>query len=256
VSDYLWDKSGSDPEVERLEQALQPLAFRGAPPVLPSRRSVGRTAFLAGGLAAAALMALLLWRPWRPLPPALGIAGGHAVVAGAWLESGADTLRLELGNLGSVELQPATRARVLGPGHLELDHGALRAKIDAPPRAFSIETRWARVIDLGCAFELAVDEKGRGRLRVTEGSVALVQEGHEVVVRAGSEQALGDPEPPPVLPNIEYHPPVKPKLVVKKPQHAQPQPKTPAKTPTQKAKETDPGLRLQHDSLKDLDRSL
>ncbi len=36
MSDYLWDQSGSDPDVQQLEAALSGLAYDGDPPVLPS----------------------------------------------------------------------------------------------------------------------------------------------------------------------------------------------------------------------------
>ena len=110
MSDYLWDKSGGDPEIQRLETALRPLAYSGAPPVLPHPRP-RLSWWLAGAGAAAALMALLVWRPWCPQPPAS--IDGRAVVAGEWLESGAATLHLGLGALGSLDLAPSTRARML-----------------------------------------------------------------------------------------------------------------------------------------------
>jgi pilus assembly protein CpaB len=35
MSDYLWDKTGSDPDIEALEQSLAGLAYDGDPPLLP-----------------------------------------------------------------------------------------------------------------------------------------------------------------------------------------------------------------------------
>ena len=78
---YLWDKSGPpDPQVERLERLLSPLADPGAPLVLPAEaparieapRAAARRPILAWSLAAAAVLvvaagvALLLpARGWR-----------------------------------------------------------------------------------------------------------------------------------------------------------------------------------------------
>ena len=38
MSDYLFDKAGeADPEIERLERLLAPMAYRGVAPALPRR---------------------------------------------------------------------------------------------------------------------------------------------------------------------------------------------------------------------------
>jgi hypothetical protein len=284
VSDYLWDKSGSDPEVERLETALAPLAYSGAVPKLPRRRSpIG--AWVAAGLAAAALLSLVIWPPWAPR--AVAWSSGHAVASGQWLEGPAE---LQLGALGSVQLGPSTRARMLGEGRMELDHGTLTARISAAPRRFSIDTRYARLIDLGCAFTLTVDAAGSGEVVVTEGSVALARDGREVVVPLGlhcSFTAAGIAGPVAMPTEAPRHveendtvmvtaPPKKPVKNIAAPQKNAPQKtppaqkepppkaslqKTPPATPTQKAapqkepQKTDPGLKLHHDSLRDLERS-
>jgi len=122
VSDYLWDKSGEDADVERLEQTLAPMRYRGRPPRLPRRR----LPFMRAAIAlAAAAVAVLLWRPWGP---ALYSPDGK------WLETSEQTT-LEVAGMGTITLLPGTRAR---PGHgtVELDHGTVLAKIFAPPRRF------------------------------------------------------------------------------------------------------------------------
>ena len=82
-------------------------------------------------------------------------------------------MRLRVADIGSVELGPATRARIVATGaarhELALERGSLVATIDAPPRRFVVATPRALVTDLGCAFELTVDEAGRGRLAVRAG---------------------------------------------------------------------------------------
>jgi hypothetical protein len=57
----------------------------------------------------------------------------------------------------------------------------------APPRLFVIDTPGMSAVDLGCAYELAVDAEGRTHLEVTSGAVSL--EGHGLIayVAAGSE---------------------------------------------------------------------
>ena len=78
MDEYLWNKTGSDPEIERIEAALKSFAYRPAgPPVLhakqmmlnPPRRSLFRLSFsfAVGLLALAALgLAWLLLRNERP----------------------------------------------------------------------------------------------------------------------------------------------------------------------------------------------
>jgi ferric-dicitrate binding protein FerR (iron transport regulator) len=257
VSDYLWDKSGEDADVERLEQALAPMRYRGRPPRLPRRLPFVRAAM---ALAAAAI-ALILWRPWAP---ALYSLDGEWVVAnGRWT--------LEVAGMGTVTLLPGTRARP-GKGTVELDHGTLLAKISAPPRRFSVVTKYAVIFDLGCAFEVAADENGV-RVKVTEGSVAVAQDGRENVLAAGAEATLPAKKAAVIAPKTEAPkteapkaeapktetPKAKteaPKLKVMTPKpvtnHAAPQKKEAPKQPAKK----DDGLHLQHDSLKDLEHGL
>ncbi|MGZ3425176.1 MAG: FecR domain-containing protein [Polyangia bacterium] len=239
MSDYLFDKEGEpEPEVERLERLLAPVAYRGAPPRLPQRRP-RRTFVVAAAMTAmaAALVAILIARPWRPgaswaatvrdgsaTRDGQPIAGETRLPVGAWIETQSGRVRLVVADIGTVELAPATRARIVATGparhQLELARGTLAARIDAPPRRFVVTTPRAVVTDLGCAFELTVDESGRGRLVVTEGKVAVSSgEEREVVVHAGArveltERGPGEPyvphagptSPPPPSPIAPHAP--------------------------------------------------
>ncbi|MFO0615493.1 MAG: FecR domain-containing protein [Polyangiaceae bacterium] len=117
-----------------------------------------------------------------------------------WFETdGSSRVILEVADLGRVELAPSTRLRILpakGPDsarpgqknehRLELDHGTLNARIDAPPRLFIVETKAAAAVDLGCAYTLEVGEDGSGLLRVGKGEVALeTSSGRAAVVHRG-----------------------------------------------------------------------
>ncbi|MEQ1762581.1 MAG: hypothetical protein ABL984_05465 [Pyrinomonadaceae bacterium] len=79
MDEYLWNKTGSDPEIERIEAALKVLAYRPAPPpelpakqqkVTAPRRSFFRLSlsFAAGFLALVAIgsMWLLRWNGQHP----------------------------------------------------------------------------------------------------------------------------------------------------------------------------------------------
>jgi ferric-dicitrate binding protein FerR (iron transport regulator) len=242
VSDYLFDKQGEpDPEVERLEGLLGSLGYRGAPLRLPARRR-RRPMWVAGGLSAlaAALVALLIAGRWRAQRTG-ALAGWAATVrdgaatidgrpltgagrlpVGAWLETASGRARLAVADVGSVEVAPGTRVRIVASGaarhELQLAHGTLAAVIDAPPRHFVVTTPRAVVTDLGCAFELTVDDAGRGRLAVSGGRVA-VSDGaaREVVVGAGAGVELSEHGPgvpfaadvaaPPLPPQTPLAPP-------------------------------------------------
>jgi ferric-dicitrate binding protein FerR (iron transport regulator) len=212
VSDYLFDKQGEpDPEVERLERVLSPLAYRGVAPRLPQRRA--RRGYVVAAtlsaIAAAMLLALLLARPWHPAASGWaatvrdGAASrdGHALTGatqlpvGAWLDTGSAHVRLVVADIGTVELSPRTRARIVATGptrhELQLERGTLVAAIDAPPRRFVVATPRAVVTHLGCAVEQSVDESGR--LVVTGGRVAVLAGGApEVVVPAGARVDLSE----------------------------------------------------------------
>jgi len=97
---------------------------------------------------------------------------------GAWLETPATSrVRIDFGAIGKLDVSPGTKLRVLrstqDEQRLELARGRVHAKIDAPPRLFVIQTRAAVAVDLGCEYELEVDDAGAGKLVVKNGFVAL-----------------------------------------------------------------------------------
>ena len=70
MDEYLWNKKGSDPEIEQIEAALRSLAYRPtAPPVLPAKQfafTVAPRSFFRFGVsfAAAALAFLAFGTGW------------------------------------------------------------------------------------------------------------------------------------------------------------------------------------------------
>ena len=121
----------------------------------------------------------------RPFRPGESLATGPAVA------------NLTVGTIGRVELDTATRVRLLAAratGHrLALERGTLRAEILAPPRLFVVETPSGTAIDLGCAYTLEVDSTGNSTIVVTAGWVefasgtrtALIPAGFRVVTHQG-----------------------------------------------------------------------
>lgn len=113
------------------------------------------------------------------------------IVAGQWLETDAiSRLRISLGRIGQVTLEPNTRLRLVAAHRREyrlaLARGTLRAKIWAPPRLFLVETPAALAVDLGCVYTLHVDGNGAGLLRVHSGRVLLEDKSRESIVPGGA----------------------------------------------------------------------
>jgi predicted anti-sigma-YlaC factor YlaD len=127
----------------------------------------------------------LPWRQWTvtriagtPIVGASPIRGTGRLRVGEWVTTdAASRARIQVGEIGEVEVEPNTRVRLLemrARAHrMALARGALAARVSAPPRLFYVETPAAVAVDLGCAYRLEVDEKGSGRLRVLLGRVAL-----------------------------------------------------------------------------------
>jgi hypothetical protein len=208
--DYLWDGSGEpDPEIQRLEALLRPL--RGTRPA-PERGALRhRPASSFGGwraLAAAAAVALALagvLNRGRPAEPAAawdlawleGASWPQARVVretrlgvGEWIDTGEGRARLSVGEIGEVQLEPATRVGLLDAGdrshRLSLSRGLLHAMIWAPPGQFLVDTPAAVAVDLGCRYTLEVADDGAGLLRVEAGWVGFESRGLQSLVPAGA----------------------------------------------------------------------
>jgi hypothetical protein len=122
---------------------------------------------------------------------------------GAWLETGpSDAAELAVADIGSLTIHGDSRVRLVGTGpdqhRLELARGRVSASVVAPPRLFVVDTPAATAVDLGCAYELDVDETARTRLHVTSGAVSLergetvawVPAGYQVTAEKGKGPGL------------------------------------------------------------------
>lgn len=119
------------------------------------------------------------------------IDGQGRIGAGEWIETDARSIAsVKVGAIGSVEVEPNTRLRVVtarpGEHRLALARGEIRAKISAPPRLFFVDTGSGEAVDLGCEYTLDVDENGFDLLRVTRGWVSFHWKGLESLVPAGA----------------------------------------------------------------------
>jgi hypothetical protein len=140
----------------------------------PSRVSPWRWAFAAA--AAMVLLALLFWR---------------VAHRSQWIETDDHSrVTVKVGEIGSVEVEPGTRLRIVterpDEHRFALAHGAIRATISAPPKLFFVDTASGTAVDLGCEYALNANELGLGLLRVTKGWVSFQWKGMESLVPAGA----------------------------------------------------------------------
>lgn len=162
-------------------------ALRPAPVVLWWRRAAATVALLVVAVAG------VYWS-WdgSPGPWAVSRGDGRAtrMAEGEVIETTTETARITVGDIGTVDVAPATRVRlgVVGPQayRLALASGTIHARISAPPRVFVVETPSSTLVDLGCAYTAQIDAAGAGELRVTEGWVSLEWDGRESLVPAGA----------------------------------------------------------------------
>jgi hypothetical protein len=119
------------------------------------------------------------------------LRGVAKVKAGEWIETGSSSsAKVQIGEIGVVEIGPGTRLRVAAARPLEhrltLARGEIHAKISAPPKLFFVDTASATAEDLGCEYSLKTDEDGSGLLRVTLGWVSFQWRGLESLVPGGA----------------------------------------------------------------------
>jgi hypothetical protein len=126
-----------------------------------------------------------------PSVDAQPIRGVGQIGTGQWIETDATSrAAVKVGDIGSVEVAPNTRMRVVtarpGEHRLALVRGEITAKITAPPRLFFVDTASGTAVDLGCEYRLNTSEDGSGLLQVTKGWVSFQWKGLESLVPAGA----------------------------------------------------------------------
>ena len=206
--EYLWDPGAPpDEAVRRIER----LAGRwrwdpGAEPFRaePARAARRRPALLRllpwiGALAAAAALIALGARALRPEPASYAVEGLEGLAragVGQRIVTGDGTSALvRVASLGDVIVHPDSRVRIEDCGRrkhaLFLERGTVSASIVAEPRAFQIGTPAGLTVDLGCEYDLTVDDDKVSTLLVRLGRVSFEADGKQVIVPAGATcQAL------------------------------------------------------------------
>ena len=135
------------------------------------------------------------WRVTRPVAPLWQITRRDGSIArigaGEWIEAdGRSHVTIQVGTIGSVEVAPNTRLRILATRaddhRLFLARGEIQATISAPPKLFFVETASGTAVDLGCQYDLKTAEDGTGLLRVTRGWVSFEWKGVESLIPEGA----------------------------------------------------------------------
>ena len=225
--DYLWDGSGApDAQFEALQRELSPLRWQPTPLAMNRTNPPMMRPHFAT-LRAAAMLALLMAGVWvvsvfstsvddvgsmkaqrNDIPsaesmtvrslqgsPRIGgemLVGNTELLTGDWLETDSQsTAQVTVGDYGTVDVEPDSRLRLVraqaNEQRLELARGSLSAFINAPPRLFIIDTPAAAAVDLGCAYDLRVDDHGNGEIEVTLGWVSMENHGVESIVPRGAK---------------------------------------------------------------------
>lgn len=220
---YLWDGTGPpDPEVEQLEQLLEPYRFaadQAEPATGPGRiRILPLLAALAAGTALLLTAGFLATVGRGPdsthgADYRLEVLEGRGFARAALLPGDrlvldqATRARIHIGEIGSVDLHPRSTLSVLdgsgrdddGAYHLFLERGTLAASIFAAPRLFQVGTPSGIAVDMGCMYEATVEENGRTRLEVVAGSVSFETPARKVHVPSGAA-CIATPERGPGTP--------------------------------------------------------
>jgi hypothetical protein len=145
------------------------------------------------------------WLASRPSPrawevarlegtPTIGdqhLTHGGQLAVGDWLETDAfSRAQLTIADIGHAEIGPNSRLRLVATREtehrLEMTQGRLTAWVSAPPRIFIVETPSGTAVDLGCSYDLFVNESGNGTIHVTSGEVSLEFDGKESFVPTGT----------------------------------------------------------------------
>ena len=113
------------------------------------------------------------------------------LAVGDWLETDAfSRAQLTIADIGHAEIGPNSRLRLVATREtehrLEMTQGRMSAWVSAPPRIFIVETPSGTAVDLGCSYDLFVNESGNGTIHVTSGEVSLEFDGKESFVPTGA----------------------------------------------------------------------
>ena len=125
----------------------------------------------------------------------ISIASSGTLPVGAWLETHANAVaNMKVADIGELRVFGDSKLRLVATNsatqHLELARGHVHASVSAPPRLFVVDTPAATAVDLGCQYDLTVDDHGTTHLRVARGAVSLEDKRRVVYVPATFEVSM------------------------------------------------------------------
>jgi len=123
------------------------------------------------------------------------VASNGTLPVGAWLETHPNAVAdVKVADIGSLRVFGDSKLRLVATNsatqHLELARGHVHASVSAPPRLFVVDTPAATAVDLGCQYDLTVDDHGTTHLRVAMGAVSLEDKRGVVYVPATFEVSM------------------------------------------------------------------
>jgi hypothetical protein len=207
VDPYLWDRSApANSDVQAVERQLAPLRYDpDARPLTwsqPAPRSRPRWSIRLAAAAAILMVAgagLLVWRlSWpagRPWSIRSAEAGSQArLVVGTPFEvSGAGTADVNVARIGRMQIGAGSRVTLQSTQtnrhRLMLDRGTVHVRVWAPPGSVVFRTPTGEVLDLGCEFQLTVNETS-SLLEVRSGWVQLENALDESLIPAGASSEM------------------------------------------------------------------
>lgn len=212
--EYLWDPAAPPaPDVEALEKNLAPARFevRRKPLLLPAGKPsrvwwFPRPAFaLAASLVLVAAGAYGLWS-WRwswpsgsPWTVAISRPASASTTAELRLDQpmhldAAATAKVRIARIGTMQVQPGSSFTLVESSsrrhRVQMDAGAVRVRVWAPPGKFAFNTPAGTVLDMGCIFDLWVEADGTSRVTVKTGWVEMENGWGEVLVPAGASSVM------------------------------------------------------------------
>lgn len=105
----------------------------------------------------------------------------QVLTVGQWLTTAEnERAQLQVADIGTLDISEGSRIRIKHSithteHRLELDHGTIKARVDAPPKLLVIESDLGQIVDMGCAYTLAINKNNEGYLHVTQGAVVIEQ---------------------------------------------------------------------------------
>src|SRR5262249_47112650 len=218
---YLWDPDApASAEVEAMERRLAPARFEVVrkPLRLATAKSsrVPRALFgrplrfaLAAGLALAVVIsgaaAFLWWRSNWPSGASWKVAIERPSSAGEPVRTqlrldeplqldATASAQVSIARIGSMHVEPGSALTLVESNarrhRVMLDRGAVSVRVWAPPGRFAFNTPAGLVLDMGCIFDLKVDEDGIARVQVKTGWVELENGWGETLVPAGASSLM------------------------------------------------------------------